>query len=408
MQIEGFHKKPLLGKDMSDDMFNMDELVICDNEELIGDDSVDIDGTKNIIVYSRDWTVETVVNQIEQGNIDLDPAYQRRNAWNDIKKSQLIESYLMGYPVPEIVLAEHPRERKKFIVIDGKQRLLTLCGFLKNEKYESWKVNKLKGLRDLVDLNGMSFSDFKQNPDVSENVRLLANSDVRCTIISNVPNDDVLYDIFYRLNAGATPLTMQELRQVLYAGPFPKYMLGYTSELSEIHNVLKLNGPDNRLKDVETLTRNLAFNLNSKNYTGNLKKFLDEFTDVTNKNWGVQESKVLALLNKFDSTIKQFADLAKGYHVWGRKYNSEQGKFESRFNTVLFEVQLYYWVRSVNMESLNLDDYEASFSDLCSNPEFLQSISSSTKNLSEYKARYEIYSSFFNKLTGDSVSSPWM
>jgi hypothetical protein len=52
-----------------------------------------------ITVASRDWTVETIVRQVEQENIDLDPAFQRRNAWRDHRRSRLIESFILGFPV---------------------------------------------------------------------------------------------------------------------------------------------------------------------------------------------------------------------------------------------------------------------------------------------------------------------
>mgnify|MGYP003436952112 CR=1 FL=1 len=70
-------------------------------EDLFDDlyqDTDDIELTKentNLIVYSRDWTVATILNQIEQGNIELNPGFQRRNAWTDSKRSKLIESILM-------------------------------------------------------------------------------------------------------------------------------------------------------------------------------------------------------------------------------------------------------------------------------------------------------------------------
>ena len=59
-------------------------------------------------VYSRDWTVETIYSQIQQKNIDLDPKFQRRNAWNDNKRTRLIESLITGMPVPEIVFCRTP------------------------------------------------------------------------------------------------------------------------------------------------------------------------------------------------------------------------------------------------------------------------------------------------------------
>ena len=87
----------------------------------------------SLTVYSRDWTVETIYSQIQQGNIDLDPTFQRRHAWQEDKKTRLIESLITGMPVPEIVLAEDVEEERSFLVIDGKQRLLTIAGFINPE-----------------------------------------------------------------------------------------------------------------------------------------------------------------------------------------------------------------------------------------------------------------------------------
>ena len=70
------------------------------------EDEVSATDVGSLVVYSRDWTVETILTQIGRGNIDLNPNFQRRNAWNDLKRSKLIESLIIDLPVPEIVLAE--------------------------------------------------------------------------------------------------------------------------------------------------------------------------------------------------------------------------------------------------------------------------------------------------------------
>lgn len=165
-----------------------------------------------IVVYSRDWTVETILIQIQQGNIDLNPKFQRRNAWNDEKRSLLIESLIINVPVPQIVFAEDPNKRKAFIIIDGKQRLLTLAGFASPETYDYWEKPRLQGLESRPELNGLSLSDLKLSNKWAEVYRQLMNADIRCTVISNYSQDAVLYDIFHRVNTGSVPLSTQELR----------------------------------------------------------------------------------------------------------------------------------------------------------------------------------------------------
>ena len=62
-------------------------------------------------------------------NIQLNLRFQRRDAWNITRKSRFIESLILGFPVPQIVLATNNKEKGKFIVLDGKQRLLTILQF---------------------------------------------------------------------------------------------------------------------------------------------------------------------------------------------------------------------------------------------------------------------------------------
>ncbi len=81
------------------------------------------------VVFGTDWTAATLIDQLRRGNIKLDPIFQRRDAWNPERKSRFIESIVLGLPVPQIVLAEDKSDRGSFLVIDGKQRLLSLQQF---------------------------------------------------------------------------------------------------------------------------------------------------------------------------------------------------------------------------------------------------------------------------------------
>jgi hypothetical protein len=202
-----------------------------------------------ITVASRDWTVETIVRQVEQENIDLDPAFQRRNAWRDHRRSRLVESFVLGFPVPQLVLAENPRRRGTFIVIDGKQRLLTIAGLYLTSYRNYWANPRFSGLSVLTDLNGIGLDNFLKESQYSKDRRQLANADIRTTVITGFQDEDVLYDIFYRINTGSVPLSSQELRQVLNRGEFAKYLLEITSEPNPLWNVLGIDAPDPRLRD---------------------------------------------------------------------------------------------------------------------------------------------------------------
>src|SRR5688572_31805505 len=81
------------------------------------------------VVFGTDWTAATLIDQLRRGNIKLDPIFQRRDAWDSKRKSRFIESIVLGLPIPQIVLAEARDDRGSFLVIDGKQRLLSLQQF---------------------------------------------------------------------------------------------------------------------------------------------------------------------------------------------------------------------------------------------------------------------------------------
>jgi uncharacterized protein with ParB-like and HNH nuclease domain len=380
---------------------NYEDEILEGNEEIVED--IEKFDPKDIVVYSRDWTIETIQAQIKGGNIELNPKFQRRNAWTDEKRSKLIESIIIGYPVPEIVLAEDPNKKRSFIVIDGKQRLLTIAGFIDHPSYEYWVKPKIKGLRIRDDLNGINFNDLETKEGFKNELREFQNSSLRCTVITNYTTNNVLYDIFYRLNSGSVPLSTQELRQVLNRGEFANYLITITNEKQPIHDVLKLDGPDKRLKDIEIVLRVLTFQLFSNEYTGNLKKFLDDKMALVTKEWSTYERRVQELYSKMNMTIDFLSNLFGSYEKVGRKVTGTE--FESRFNRVVFEVQCFYFMQ-LDLSSLsNSQKFIDSFKLLCNEDnEFRTSVESSTKNIESYKTRYSKFENLINNSYNLTIS----
>ena len=292
----------------------------------------------SITVASRDWTVDTMVRQIEQGNIDLDPAFQRRNAWQDSRRSRLVESFVLGFPVPQVVLAEHPKEARRFIVIDGKQRLMTVAGLYLPEYRKYWKKAAFTGLKVLSRLNRVPLDDLLMSRRFAALKRQLDNADIRTTVITGFRNEDVLYDIFFRINTGTVPLSAQELRQVLNRGAFAQLLLEITNESNPLWRVLNIKAPDARLRDVELLLRLIAWRKFSQHYPGSMKIFLDTTMEMLNAHWGEASSElegdVIRTLEGVEAAAEVFGA------ALGRKYR--RGRFEGRLNRAVFEVQAHY------------------------------------------------------------------
>jgi len=384
---------------MKTNKYYADEEIISDNEEIIED--IAAFDPSEIVVFSRDWTIETIFSQIKAGNIDLNPKFQRRNAWNDHKRSKLIESILIGYPVPEIVLAEDPKQKKSFSVIDGKQRLLTIAGFMSPDKYNYWDKPYLTNLAIKSNLNKVNYSDLENNSGLSDEFRQFINASLRCTIITNFKENDILYDIFYRLNSGSTPLATQELRQVLNRGEFANYLIEITNEVQPLHYIMKLDEPDKRLRDIEVLLRCLSMILFSDTYTGNLKVFLDNSMGLITKEWDKYERVIHELYGRVNQTIEILRYVYGDYLYIGRKFSND--KPEKRFNRVLLEVQLFYFSQFDHnlIDSTTTGTYMESFVKLCQEDfEFRNSIEASTKNIDNYKIRFSKFQTLVNESFG--------
>ena len=363
------------------------------------DDSNPLD--ENIVVYSRDWTVETIFSQIESGHIDLTPEFQRRNAWTDKKRSMLIESLIMGIPVPEIILAEDSKKKKSFIVIDGKQRLLTIAGFMNNEKYKYWNNNKLTGLRLKEDLNRSTYEDISKNLKYTNDKTALLNADIRCTIISNYKKDDILYNIFYRLNTTSVPLSSQELRQVLNRGDFAKYLFNITNKPQAIHKIMGLEeGSDSRFRDIEILLRFLLINIFGKNYVGNMKKYLDDNMKEVTEKWSDYKNQIEKLYIEFSDAIEKLKLIFEEHNI-GRKYT--KGKYSNILNKWLLETQICCF-KDISKDSIattSVQNFRTAFEKLCDEDmEFRSSLEYSQKDLAQYKIRF----SKFGKIVTDKFN----
>src|SRR5581483_1934014 len=63
------------------------------------------------VVAASDWTTETIIRQLDRGTIDINPEFQRRDAWTPSRKSKFVESLILGLPIPQLVLAENKRQK---------------------------------------------------------------------------------------------------------------------------------------------------------------------------------------------------------------------------------------------------------------------------------------------------------
>jgi len=331
---------------------------------------------KDAVVLNADWTIETINLQIQKGNIDLQPGFQRRVAWDDERKSRLIESIIVGLPVPNIVLAENKDSRGKFIVIDGKQRLVAVSEYLQDEY-------KLKGLDMRPDLNAKTFKELPQ-----EDREHLENATIRASVIRNWKDENFLYVTFFRLNSGSLPLSPQELRKALIGGnlisAIDNYMLG-----SDPFKSVFGNGLDKRMRDSELVLRFVAYDQSLVEYKGDFKDFLDSNTRYFENDWAGKSSQIEDIFKRLDVAL----DAA--HHIFGndsfKKWVGD--KYERVINRAVFDcIARFFAQQDVASEATaRKAEVIESFKEVCQNQTFKDSIEKTPKTVTATFQRIDLW-----------------
>ena len=380
-----------------------DELLDTDiNEDLEDLEHVD-NWAEGAALWSTDWTAETVLSQLNRGNIDLNPSFQRRSAWSENKQSLFVESLILGLPIPQLILAEDRRKKGSYIVIDGKQRLLAIRRFASEGSSTGFKPLKLKGLKEREDLNRKTYEDLINTSDLSEDLAAFQNASIRTIVIRNWKSEAYLWEVFLRINTGSVQLSPQELRQALHPGAFSNFVDDASAESVGLRSALKLKEPDFRMRDAEALLRYLAYKNFADEYAGNLKVFLDETTRRFNSSWTQNQQLLLRQVQEMEEAFL-FTERVFGSENYLRKWNGEQ--FEPRKNRAVFDIMLHFFGDPILRAALigKSDDIVEEFKHLCDHdPDFLASIERTTKTNEANDSRFNKWADALSRISGLNV-----
>jgi hypothetical protein len=351
------------------------------------------------VIHATDWTTETIVNQLHRGNILLKPRFQRRDAWKIPHKSRFIESLILGLPIPQIVLAESSSQRGKFIVLDGKQRLLSLLQFWgmgegRNNSYS------LSGLQVLTQLNRKSYADLEQEPDLEEQLNSLLNQPIRTVVIKNWPSTEFLHLVFLRLNTGSVKLSPQELRQAIAPGPFTDWVDESAVNSEVLRQLLGLEEPDPRMRDIELLARSLAFAFFIESYRGRMKDFLDYAFARFNAEWDYFEARCATELRQIEEGVRSLTTL------FGQDVARKPGG--RLFNKAVFDFLIYY-ARNEDVRTVQAQHPEAlrvAYRAMFESSDFVSAVERDTAGLPNTATRFRAWGAAVNEVGGLAVGLP--
>lgn len=157
-----------------------------------------------IRVNTSQFSLRNILDQIDEGSIELAPDFQRLRVWKAEQKSLLVESLLLQIPLPAFYFAEDADGA--FRVVDGLQRLSTLHAFVRGGD-DGFALGKLD---HLTDLRNLRFGDL---PVPFQ--RRINNTQLIVNVIDPTTPRGVTYEIFKRINTGGTPLNGQEIRHCM-------------------------------------------------------------------------------------------------------------------------------------------------------------------------------------------------
>ena len=312
-----------------------------------------------ILTYPADFTLEVLTEKWKKKQIRL-PGFQRRFMWTKTQSSKLIESFLLGLPVPPIFLYQDATNND-LLVVDGQQRLKSIVFYFSGvfgEKDDSKRRQSfnLSGLHEKSPYLGLTFEDLGESNEAAYNK--LNNAVLRAFVMKQLePEDDTsIFQVFERLNTGGVVLQPQEIRNCIYEGEFNDLLISLNTE-TPWRNIVGTTVPDKRMRDVEAILRFLALFHDSGKYDKPMKKFLNDFMETRRH---LSQMEIDKLRKLFRETVEVVTGAlgVKPFHIhrglniavfdavftaFGKDKAKVTGSLRRRFATLLKDSDFIRW-----------------------------------------------------------------
>ena len=318
----------------------------------------------DITSYGIDFDVEGLAKRLNRGSI-LIPPFQRNFVWKISESSRLIESLLLGLPVPGIFLAQEP-DTGKMLVIDGQQRLLSLKFFLNGvfnpvEGETRQRVFKLTNVQPQYE--GKTFEDLDPKEQLN-----LENCVIHATVVkqdSPADDDTSIYHIFERLNSGGRKLSPQEIRTAVYHGT----LIDSIHKLNEHESWRAIYGKTNdRMKDQELIIRYFAMLEGYKTYDAPMKDFLSKFAKKHRKDTN-------GVISQYSEHFKQCCD------IFHEAINGRPFRRVVAINVAFYEAAMVALTEKIKKDGVpDIAFVKEKYSQLLKDQDFLVATSQSTGN----------------------------
>lgn len=359
----------------------------------------------NITSWGADLTFRELIMMYDDKDL-IKPSLQRNYVWKLDEASRLIDSILLGLPIPSIFLA---KKNELQLIIDGYQRIKTVYDYVKGVFSQNGKVFKLSNSIIINERwRGKAFSELSEDEQ-----RRIKNTTIHAIIFEQKkPNNDTgMFQIFERINTSGRTLSSQEIRNCIYHGNFNELLIELNKN-TDWRSLLNCK-EDIRMIDMENILRFFAISdiQNTVFYDKNqiiLKKFLNEYMALKS-NLNDREYKMLK--TNFESTMKLI-----NYHLGSIAFNNISlkndinqnsifsDKYVSKFHPTIFEAvstAFLYASNILNVKELDSNVLKKNHILLLNDENFKESISNRTTNLDNIKKRISLATKYLFGLDYD-------
>lgn len=349
----------------------------------------------NIKIDRQQFSIFEIKRRYDRGAICLDPDFQRNYVWKTKQKSELIESVIMGIPLPLIYLAE--TMQGTLVIVDGRQRLTTFFDYMDNKF-------ALKGLNILTELNGYRFCDLEDDKEMRRFSSAIEDFQLILQIIKYPTPDRVRFDIFDRVNRGGTPLNNQEMRNALYQGRSTR-LLNRLAEREEFRAATGDSISPVHMKDKYIILRAIGFyfwrnrQLLKKNgekvrYRSDIEEFLGETMEQLNR-MSVEG------LRELEELFCEVMDMA--YHILGEdafRIPTDSGR-RRPVSMTLFESLFYFFALLVEgEEEIEPEEIQTAVDEMLEDSVFLTALTYNVDSKIHVDERFQMVTDKYEELVG--------
>ena len=369
-------------------MILVEELRLVEEEKLYDENSgiaTEPFNPKDIDILSQTMTIYNIMCKLRYDEIVLNLDFQRLpNLWDDEKQSRLIESLIIGIPLPTFYF--DMEDNGSLIVVDGLQRLTAIKRFSVLEKGDTQKL-KLTGLEYLQEYNGYYYEELPPRIRRRINERTIIAYLVR----AGTP-EKVRISIFTRINTGGLTLEPAEIKNSVYRGQVADLLKGLAST-KEFRMATQNKISPLRMLDCEFVNRFLAF------YVLGVEKYRGNFEDYLNDVLIVLKMASKEEMNRYRIAFIKAMDYA--YQIFGEKVFRKLGEDHNygKINKPLFDA-VAVTLAKLEKEELDLslqrkETLLKQYEETLVNAEFAQIISNGTAKIVNVGKRHEMISKLF-------------